>query len=719
MVRSLTFDGFSGSIAYSHKNIGLQGKLGNYPNGLDNISFINGSQVTFMGNDVFMKANPVATVTFDATSSLGVGSKNIVGIHSDFSNNEQTTEIPVSFYGKAIKLVWNGSTWNTALYVKYLTGYAGVSLPDTLTTLGSKVILPNDLRHTIVTDSNGIEVGFYGWMVHDKFYFAGETVYADANGLTATAVWVPVLTVDANYAGGDGNGTLAKPYTTAEDAYLGLESIWEAYPAYEAGIVNFATDYVWDAMTPGGVFNYGSNTSSGTYQANLNAASKFILFQGASDTVKLTFADLKTDKTLYYFSFDSPVGFDGISLEFIARPNISFRISQRYDLYFGPNYSNGSLTIGLEVLYNRTGSVMNTWLYGGRWGFVYCGSGNASLTQNVFFGTGLSNPSTSLLVINNSPVKSVDNVIISSGTVSTLQIGAIDSMNVAGGKAVSGEIHVTIRGGIIPEIKDFNKELDQNNTTRINKYCENLVRTLVFDGFSGTTKYSHLATYMTVDQVRQYYGNGLDNLSFINGSNVTFTGSAIAMKANLNGVVYIESGSSVTGTINGIVADTANETVVAATSLAAGTNIWNGTAWSNTSNVGVALGAQIRVEAPYGIRFGFEGNKNAMSAMLGSKVTASGVLIIPTQMLTGQLSISTANVLNIANEYALSANQPDIFTGVLTDDPTSTASSESWLTAWKDVPFTARAYFTLEDGTTVYTDTIARSIQDVWNAQYA
>ena len=722
MVRSLTFDGFSGSVAYSHKNIGLQGKVGNYPNGLDNISFINGSQVTFMGNDVFMKANPVAAVTFDATSSLGVGSKNIVGIENNFTSGEKIVAFPVTSYGVAIDYSWNGVVWGEPLYVTYETGFSSVTMPRTMTSAGDTVVLPNDLRHTIVTDANGIEVGFYGFRIDGKFYFAGESVTMDSNGLTATVVWVPVLTVDANYAGGDGNGTLAKPFITAEDAYLGLESIWEAYPAYEAGIVNFATDYTWDVMVEDGLFTFDNNGSR--YNSILQAASKFVMFHGATDSVRLTLLDSQATKTLFYFTFDSPVGFDGITVLMASYQDT--RYAQRYDMYFGPNYfvySNSSdpiktYTVAIDVQTNK-GIEMNTWVYGGDWKFIYCGSFGANQIQNIYFGSGLSNPKTALLAVNNIPSKSIDNVIISSGTVSSLQIGAIDSMNVAGGKVVSGEIHVTIRGGIIPEIKDFNNESNQNNATRTNKYCENLVRTLVFDGFSGTTKYSHLATYMTVDQVRQYYGNGLDNLSFINGSNVTFTGNAIAMKANLNGVVYIESGSSVTGTINGIVADTANETVVAATSLAAGTNIWNGTAWSNTSNVGVALGAQIRVEAPYGIRFGFEGNKNAMSAMLGSKVTASGVLIIPTQMLTGQLSISTANVLNIANEYALSANQPDIFTGVLTDDPTSTASSESWLTAWKDVPFTARAYFTLEDGTTVYTDTIARSIQDVWNAQYA
>ncbi|HAZ18617.1 MAG TPA: hypothetical protein DCY75_00400, partial [Clostridiales bacterium] len=131
---------------------------------------------------------------------------------------------------------------------------------------------------------------------------------------------------------------------------------------------------------------------------------------------------------------------------------------------------------------------------------------------------------------------------------------------------------------------------------------------------------------------------------------------------------------------------------------------------------GAVLGASIRTTAPYGIRFGFELNGETLGYMLGNPVSSVGVLIIPTQLLTGSLSINTAEALIIPVASVLSATQPDVFTGVLTDDPTNTSSSTEWLDVWKDIEFTARAYYVLEDGTIYYSATIARSIQNVWDA---
>ncbi|HAZ18616.1 MAG TPA: hypothetical protein DCY75_00395, partial [Clostridiales bacterium] len=68
---------------------------------------------------------------------------------------------------------------------------------------------------------------------------------------------------------------------------------------------------------------------------------------------------------------------------------------------------------------------------------------------------------------------------------------------------------------------------------------ENLVRTLVFDGYIGSVNYDHLAV--------NFNANGLDNLSFINGSTVIFTGKNIVMKANSNGIAYQDDFSSFSG----------------------------------------------------------------------------------------------------------------------------------------------------------------------------
>jgi hypothetical protein len=96
------------------------------------------------------------------------------------------------------------------------------------------------------------------------------------------------------------------------------------------------------------------------------------MFHGATDSVRLTLLDSQATKTLFYFTFDSPVGFDGITVLMASYQDT--RYAQRYDMYFGPNYfvySNSSdpiktYTVAIDVQTNK-GIEMNTWVYGGDW----------------------------------------------------------------------------------------------------------------------------------------------------------------------------------------------------------------------------------------------------------------------------------------------------------------------------------------------------------------
>jgi hypothetical protein len=397
------------------------------------------------------------------------------------------------------------------------------------------------------------------------------------------------------------------------------------------------------------------------------------------------------------------------------------RFVPRYDLYFGPNFSvsntalttgNPAQSVGIDSQSHTNANFIGR-VYGGIWDFFYLGSSSAARSETFYVGTGESDLTVNLIAINNITSRSKSLAYIHSGTVTNLHVASIDNIDSTknpNGRVVTGSLTYVVKGGIINKILDYNRESDQNHATRTNPYCENLVRTLVFDGYIGSVGYDHLAVILNA--------NGLDNLSFINGANVTFTGENIVMKANANGIVYKDAGSSFVGvSIQGIKSNyTSGESLGSTMTVASGFSVWNGDAWSNSENAGAVLGASIRTTAPYGIRFGFELNGETLGYMLGKSVSSVHFLIIPTELLTGSLSVSTENVLDIPITSVLSATQPDVFTGVLTDDITS--SSTEWLDVWKDIEFTARAYyvFVLEDGTIYYSATIARSIQNVWDA---
>ena len=682
---------------------------------------------------------PVSTVIYSAS---GTGETITVPVDSHEYNSGQTITLPALdqtvlndgrfFAGwknvSTTIVYWPGDTYAMTqgvnrfeavwgYKINYITGYESASTPVSLVddkayVIGGHAILSNDLRHTFVND-NGQELGFYGWMVDNKFYHAGDSIQVNSATTTVNAVWVPVVFVDSTYTGEDSDGTFDKPFTNADLTHGALNAVWSANSSYLYGIICFKTDYVWDARNS----TLATVPSSATYQINLAAANQPILYRGVSDDIILSFWDSNETKTVFYFATLDETGFDGLTFRMVTMRGTRF--VPRYDLYFGPNFSvsntalttgNPAQSVGIDSQSHTNANFIGR-VYGGIWDFFYLGSSSAARSETFYVGTGESDLTVNLIAINNITSRSKSLAYIHSGTVTNLHVASIDNIDSTknpNGRVVTGSLTYVVKGGIINKILDYNRESDQNHANRTVPYCENLVRTLVFDGYIGSVNYDHLAV--------NFNANGLDNLSFINGSTVIFTGKNIVMKANSNGIAYQDDFSSFSGVfIQGITSNySSGEKLGAAITPASGFSVWNGEAWSNSQNAGAVLGASIRTTAPYGIRFGFELNGETLGYMLGKSVSSVHFLIIPTELLTGSLSVSTENVLDIPITSVLSATQPDVFTGVLTDDITS--SSTEWLDVWKDIEFTARAYYVLEDGTIYYSATIARSIQNVWDA---
>ncbi|HCG36341.1 MAG TPA: hypothetical protein DER23_08365, partial [Clostridiales bacterium] len=466
--------------------------------------------------------------------------------------------------------------------INYITGYESASTPVSLVdekayATGSEAILSNDLCHTVVTDENGIEVGFYGWMVDNKFYHAGDSVQVNLTTPPVKAVWAPVVFVDANYAGGDSDGTFDKPFTNADLTHGALNAVWSAYPSYSYGIVCFKADYVWDARNS----TLATVPDTKQHMLNLAAADKPILYRGVSDDVILSFWDSNATKTIYYVGTLGETGFDGLAVRMATKSQTRFFPS--YDLYFGPNFSvcltaldpsNPAKTVGIDPM-NQIDTHFVGRVYGGAWDFIYTGINSSSRSQTYYIGTGESDLTVNVIANNNINSKCKSLVYINSGTVKLLHVAAIDKINSSNyGRVVTGSLTYVFKGGIIQRIRDYHDESQQNHATRTNPYCENLVRTLVFDGYIGSVGYDHLAVNLNA--------NGLDNLSFINGANVTFTGENIVMKANANGIVYKDAGSSFVGvSIQGIKSNyTSGESLGSTMTVASGFSVWNGDAWN-------------------------------------------------------------------------------------------------------------------------------------------
>lgn len=125
-------------------------------------------------------------------------------------------------------------------------------------------------------------------------------------------------------------------------------------------------------------------------------------------------------------------------------------------------------------------------------------------------------------------------------------------------------------------------------------------------------------------------------------------------------------------------------------------------------------GASIRVTEPMGLRFKstFTIPEALKAAIADSSATVSyGMLLLPTEMLSGELTRETAEVLDIAAQkfYAQDADHVE-FTGVLVSIPETAYAQQ----------ITARSYAVVtvgEEAYTVYSDTtLERSVSDVAQA---
>ncbi len=708
----LTFDGFEGAVNYYH----IADTANANPNGLDAIYFVNGASVKFANTDVCVEAAGGGVVYFDETSSLQNGSLGIVGVSDDGTAETKTALVLPSFGGEIFR-GFNGSTWNAGYTLNYVTGYNGLTIDPVLFASDIRHVLPNDLRHVTMTDENGIEVGFYGWDVEGAFHFAGETIDLGGCSVIATAVWVPILHVGAS--------------DDATAMYNSLETVWENYPGYMAGIICFEENYTWDIS--------GFAHPSGRHEPLFAARTKPVLFVGKTNEVQLNLQDFdegaSATKGAFYYGFESFVGFDGLTLTRQGRDVTAGRLTPRAGMYFGPDYryvvTHSKQTLGLDAMASK--SSVEYFVFGGDWGFVYTNaqSGDQDRTHRVFIGGKTTAIGT--IALNNIHSYSSDYVQIDGGAVDVLKFASLDSLNDPAGKINRGKFIVTLRGGNVKNIYDHNGAETNNGSkavnNRTNKFCWDLERTLIFDGYTGSITYSHMTTYLPDGQgsatPAEFYPNGLDNLILKNGSNVTFKGHSVHMKAKNTATVYVSEDSVLTGNVVGVatiptddtpnvVGDDSNATLL---EIAVGKfTEWDGSAAESYSldDAVRALGVSIRLESPYGIRFGYEFNQLAYEHVTGLEVVSKGALLIPAAILGDkELTRDVADALDVACTVALSEAEPNRYNVILVDSRED--SDAAWLKAWKGVDFVSRSYIELSDGTTIYSVETERSIEYVAN----
>lgn len=122
------------------------------------------------------------------------------------------------------------------------------------------------------------------------------------------------------------------------------------------------------------------------------------------------------------------------------------------------------------------------------------------------------------------------------------------------------------------------------------------------------------------------------------------------------------------------------------------------------TNLGSKFGASVRTGENAGLRFGFRFN----SELVNTDDVDVGILVIPTDLLTGELTVDTAKVQNVkaatcfpegSKYYADGAYS---FAGVLTGIPTGSFDRE----------ITARGYIVI-DGVTYYTETAATTYRAI------
>ncbi len=593
--------------------------------------------------------------------------------------------------------------WTKQYALDYNTGFDGVALDkDFIGFAGDRIVLTDDLRGQVVTDA-GNELTFFGWNIDGKFYDAGDGYVLGESNATATAVWVPAIFVDPTYAGDDSNGSRAKPFVKVGDAYAALKTLLASSDAV-GGAVYLLSDAVMDAETD---ISFAPVSNIPT----LEDAGKPVLFTAVNNTIKFTTDNGTFSNTLHILG---SVMFDNLTLR--VKGTTFIRMTPAKDAYFGPNFAFEQ-TSGYRAVYldgqNQNVEEVTYKIYDGKFDMLVWGSNLITNTQvklNIFVGTGNadSNPTIGNVAVNAIACVADAKVEFRSGTVTNLVFGTTyGNATYKARQPIGNMTCVVYEGMTVGNVRDAYSDAT-NYLPAIAEYCANLSKTLVFDGYKGDINYYHYTNTNTT------VVNGINNVSFIGGAQVNFTNQDVVVVngANASANVYIEAGSSYTGNIQGSCIHDGAEMQVKLTP-ANGFNAWNSDknhTWTN-GTYGAALGAQKRTVAPHGIRFGFAGSTSALEAMLGQALQEKGVLLIPTDLLEGDLNLNTADALKVEAKVALSLKESNVFTAMLVDDLIN--SDSTWLDKWNDVEFTACAYFKLDDDSVVYSNSIVRCIADI------
>ncbi len=229
--RNMYFENFNGTIYTTHVNPEIRITSAAYgdayyklvsgtyyysaisPNAIDSATFVN-SNVTFTGSGLNLRAGAEVTYRQDETSVVTgtiVATKDIFKEDENTPNKFNPVTVALPDFSGAVSYTFNGSAWKQTMSVNYVTGYDQIKVTQSTEGMaGSQIALSDELRGQTVT-VGGQEMTFYGWMINGKFYDAGDLAEMSESGLTATAVWVPVIFVDGvsgNDETADGTKTL-------------------------------------------------------------------------------------------------------------------------------------------------------------------------------------------------------------------------------------------------------------------------------------------------------------------------------------------------------------------------------------------------------------------------------------------------------------------------------------------------------------------------------
>ena len=611
--------------------------------------------------------------------------------------------------------------------ILYDTGFTGLTLTDeTVYAQGAEVGLLDDLRGNVKNDGS-FDVTFYGWCIGDITYQPGDRIAMTAEGLVATAVWVRGIFVDPLYTGGDSDGSVAKPYTDVDQAYLALIQAAAYSYGYEAISLYLLSDTEWvvDKYTLSTAYAaddtailYGNTTYDpetgepiyNYYNIRIRGAAVPVLFTAADDNIILQFTDPQSPKLVYYHTMSGEFVMDGISLRMDTKQVTRFLPIKNGT--FGPRFSvygvnttafNGSSgKYGIYVdMASQSMTHIKVRMYGGIFAFVYPGNGSAARSAEIILGTPYSRVYLNFIAPGNRNINSTDVMDLYHCKANRIIIGGIDTL---GNMTYSNtQTYILRPNAEVSAIYDYYSTASANNAT----YCQNASRSLIFDGYSGSIAWYHLGLNNTD------VANGVNRIELKNNATITFTHTNPRLKTG--GVFHMESGSSLTAESLlpvGLVNTNGTETVYPYTEVLTGIDYtFNGSIWYGIC--GNTLGSSIRVKTPYGIRFGFEIDEADIENKTGLTVTRKGVLMIPQTILNGDLCHTTSSVLEIEATLPLSANNPNQFTACLVDSISN--PGVGWLETWANVSFATRGYAVLSNGAVLYTDYVINSIQNIWD----